>query len=193
MIAGGRRVADRGRIDRSRRLLFDWNGARMIGHPGDTLASALMANGVRLVGRSFKYHRPRGIMSAGVEEAGALVTLGTGDRHTPNARATTVELEEGLTASAQNCWPSARWDFGAVNDLMSRFFAAGFYYKTFMGIGRGTSEWMFFERFIRQAAGLGTASSEADPDWYEHVHGHCDVLVVGSGPAGLAAAREAAE
>jgi len=172
---------------------FTWQGREMLGAQGDTLAAALLANGVRTVGRSFKHHRPRGIMSAGEEEAGALVTLGEGARTTPNLKPSTVELEAGLSARAQNCWPSLGFDLGEVNDLLSPFFAAGFYYKTFMGPVADTRVWMACERLIRRAAGMGAASPLPDPDRYDQVHGHCDVLVVGSGPAGLAAAREAAE
>ncbi len=193
-----RRLLRGGRIDRSRRLLFSWDGKSYEGHPGDTLASALLANGEQVLGRSFKYHRPRGIMSAGVEESGALLTVGNGDRRDPNVRATTQELHEGLVATGQNAWPSVRSDVGAVNSLFGRFFAAGFYYKTFMGLppfewGRGTGLWMRYEKLIRKAAGMGRASRAPDPDNYEHANAFCDVLVVGSGPAGLAAAATAAE
>jgi|TARA_E500000331_G_scaffold106889_2_gene103720 heterotetrameric sarcosine oxidase alpha subunit len=170
----------------------------MSGYAGDTLASALMANDEQILGRSFKYHRPRGIMSAGVEESGALVTVGKGAKQDANVRATTQPLYEGLIARGQNAWPSVRLDFGAINSLFGRFFAAGFYYKTFMGLppfewGRGTGMWMRYEKIIRKAAGMGTASREPDPDRYEHAHGYCDLLVVGSGPAGRAAAHCAAK
>ncbi|MEL7174377.1 MAG: FAD-dependent oxidoreductase, partial [Pseudomonadota bacterium] len=149
------------------------------------------------VARGFKYHRPRGVMTAGPEETGALVTLGRGARREPNAKAPAVELFEGLDACGQNAWPSVRFDLGRVNDLMGRFFAAGFYYKTFFGItGRGTWEWMQFEKLIRRAAGMGRAAApedmKADEDAYDVVHDFCDVLVIGAGPAGLAAAAEAA-
>ncbi|MEO1689391.1 MAG: 2Fe-2S iron-sulfur cluster-binding protein, partial [Pseudomonadota bacterium] len=189
----GRRLDHGGRIERDTPLSFRWNGKALKGFKGDTLASALLANGVDVVARSFKYHRPRGITAAGQEEGAALVTVGEGARTTPNLKPGTVELSDGLSARAQNCWPSVDFDVGEVNDLLSPFLAAGFYYKTFMGVLGGTREWMFAERFIRAAAGLGRASYRADPDWYEHVHGHCDVLVVGSGPAGLAAALDCAE
>lgn len=193
-----RRLAKGGRIDRSKPLTFSWDGQTMTGYPGDSLASALMANGEKVLGRSFKYHRPRGIMSAGVEESGALVTVGTGPRRDPNVKATTQELYSGLVASGQNAWPNVRFDVGAVNSLFSPFFSAGFYYKTFMGLppfewGSGTGMWMRYEKIIRKAAGMGTASREPDPDSYEHAHDFCDVLVVGSGPAGLAAAQTAAD
>ena len=192
-----RRLAKGGHIDRSTPLSFSWDGISMKGFTGDTLASALMANGEQILGRSFKYHRPRGIMSAGVEESGALVTVGEGARRDANVRATTQPLYDGLGARGQNAWPSVRTDFAAVNNLFGRFFAAGFYYKTFMGLppfewGRGTGMWMRYEKIIRKAAGMGQASREADPDHYEHAHGYCDLLVVGSGPAGRAAALAAA-
>jgi sarcosine oxidase subunit alpha len=193
-----RRLSSGGRINRSQTLRFRWDKLELVGHPGDTLASALMANGKRVIGRGFKYHRPRGIMSAGVEESGALVTLGEGDRRDPNARATTQELYDGLVARGQHAWPSVGFDMKAVTGLFSRFFSVGFYYKTFMGIppfewGRGTGMWMQYEKVIRRAAGMGEASRAPDPDAYEHGHAFCDLLVVGSGPAGLSAARVAAE
>jgi sarcosine oxidase subunit alpha len=182
-----------GLINRSQTISFTWDGRRMQGHPGDTLASALLANGERVLARGFKYHRPRGVMSAGPEEAGALVTTGAGRRSVPNVKAPEVELFHGLEARGQNAWPSVRLDLGQVNDLMGRFFAAGFYYKTFFGVtGKGTAEWMQFEKVIRRAAGMGAAPEAADPDAYEIVHDHCDLLVIGTGPAGLAAAEEAA-
>ena len=174
-------------------LSFRWNGTAMTGQAGDTLSAALMANGVRLVGRSFKYHRPRGITAAGEEEAGALATVGEGGRRTPNLKASVVELEAGLVAASQNHWPSLGFDLGRANDLMGRFLTAGFYYKTFMGPVAGTRVWMGFEHLIRRAAGLGAVTTAPDPDLYEQVHDHCDLLVAGAGPAGLAAALEAAE
>ncbi len=182
------RLATGGRIDRTRPMGFTFDGARYQGFAGDTLASALLANGVHLVGRSFKYHRPRGIFSAGAEEPNALVQLGTGARTEPNMRATQVELYEGLVAHSQNRWPSVRFDLGEVSNLLSPLFPAGFYYKTFMW---PPSFWQLYERLIRRAAGLGEAPAEPDPDRYEHRHAHCDVLVVGAGPAGLAAALAA--
>jgi len=177
-----------GRIDRTRPIGFTFDGRRYAGFAGDTLASALLANGVRLVGRSFKYHRPRGIFSAGAEEPNALVQLGTGARTEPNVRATQIEIFEGLTAHSQNCWPSLRFDLGEASNLLSPLFPAGFYYKTFMW---PPSFWHLYERLIRRAAGMGETSREPDPDRYEHVHAHCDVLIVGAGPAGLAAALAA--
>ena len=176
-------------LDRARPVSFSFDGKRMSGLAGDTLASALLANGVRLVGRSFKYHRPRGIFSAGPEEPNALVGLRRGDRHEPNTRATMVELYDGLEAESQNRWPSLRFDVMGLNDKLSPLLPAGFYYKTFMWPPRG---WMTYEHYIRRAAGLGTAPAARDPDRYDHQSAHCDVLVVGGGPAGLMAALAAA-
>ncbi len=183
------RLADRGRLDRSQPIRFIFNGRTYYGYKGDTLASALIANGVALVGRSFKYHRPRGIMTAGSEEPNGLVQLGQGARTEPNIRATQIELYDGLVAASQNCWPSVGFDLGATNNLLSRFFPAGFYYKTFMW---PASFWMKYEYFIRRAAGLGKAPGEPDPDRYDKTYAHCDVLVAGGGPAGIAAALAAA-
>ncbi len=178
-----------GLVDRERSLRFRFDGAVYEGHPGDTLASALLANGVRVVGRSFKYHRRRGIVGAGAEEPNALVQLAVGARTEPNLRATQVELFDGLAASSQNRWPTLDFDVGAVNDVLSRFLPAGFYYKTFMW---PATWWMRYEHFIRRAAGLGRAPRAADPDHYFKRFAHCDVLVVGAGPAGLTAALAAA-
>lgn len=175
-------------IDRSRRLRFRFNGTEYEGHPGDTLASALMANGVRLVGRSFKYHRPRGIVAAGAEEPNAVVQLG-GEDDEPNVQATTLALREGMSARSVNCWPGVRFDLAAINDRLSPLLAAGFYYKTFMGWPGG---WSFYGRLVRRMAGLGTAPRDADGRAYEKRFHHCDVLVAGAGPAGLRAALAAA-
>src|SRR5277367_4113539 len=181
-----------GRINRSEPLSFVFDGRPYQGYRGDTLASALLANGVHLVGRSFKYHRPRGILSAGAEEPNALITVTRDEaRTTPNLRATQVELYRNLNAYSQNRWPSLQFDVGRINDALSRFFPAGFYYKTFMW---PRSAWKtLYEPFIRRAAGLGRAPTRPDPDRYAHRYAHCDVLVVGAGPAGLAAALTAAE
>ena len=155
-----------GRIDRTKPLRFTFDGRQMHGHAGDTLASALLANGVHLVGRSFKYHRPRGILSAGAEEPNALVTIDRGGgRETPNLRATQVELHEGLVARSQNRFPSLGWDIGSINNRLSRFLGAGFYYKTFMGprAMAGAKLWSrLFEPAIRRAAGLGHAPAAPD-------------------------------
>ncbi|HYC14707.1 MAG TPA: 2Fe-2S iron-sulfur cluster-binding protein, partial [Stellaceae bacterium] len=178
-----------GLIDRARPVRFVFNGRRYWGFDGDTLASALLANGVRIVGRSFKYHRPRGVFGLGAEEPNALVQLGLGARSEPNARATQVEIFEGLVAASQNCWPSVRFDLGAATGLFARLLPAGFYYKTFMWPPRW---WIHYERPIRAMAGMGHCADAPDPDRYEHCHAHCDVAVVGGGPAGIAAALAAA-
>lgn len=188
------RTASGGLIDRDHSLYFTFDGKSYRGHPGDTLASALLANGERLIARSFKYHRPRGIYSAGVEEPNALITLRSGARAEPNTRATMAELYDGLEASSQNNWPSLDWDVNAFNSLIAPFIPAGFYYKTFMGPFLDKKGWWNrYEHFIRRAAGMGTATKEADPDKYDKRHAHCDILVVGGGPAGLSAALTAAE
>ncbi len=185
----GFRLAEGGLIDRARPLGFRFNGRSYQGYAGDTLASALLANGVHLVARSYKYHRPRGIVSAGPEEPNALVQLGRDPRSDPNTRATQLELVEGLAARSQNCWPGVGFDVGALNGLVSRLLPAGFYYKTFKW---PASLWMKYEYVIRHAAGLGRAPGERDPDIYDKTNAHCDVLIVGGGPAGLAAALAAA-
>ncbi|MBS9478665.1 sarcosine oxidase subunit alpha family protein [Ancylobacter radicis] len=178
-----------GLIDRARPLAFTFDGTLYRGHEGDTLASALLANDVRLVGRSFKYHRPRGIFSAGVEEPNALVELRSGARREPNSRATVAELYDGLEAASQNRWPSLDHDLLSINGLLSPFLGAGFYYKTFMW---PAALWeKFYEPVIRRAAGLGRAADEADPDHYEKLTTFCDVLIIGAGPAGLMAALAA--
>jgi methylglutamate dehydrogenase subunit C len=169
---------------------FTFDGKAYQAREGDTLAAALLRNGIGLVGRSFKYHRPRGIMTAGVEEPNALVTVGEGGRSEPNTRATDVFVYDGLVARSQNRWPSLSVDFGAILGLAAPVLSAGFYYKTFFGSAK---RWMFYEYFIRKAAGLGDAPTEADPDQFSQRAAFCDVLVVGAGPAGLAAALEAAE
>jgi methylglutamate dehydrogenase subunit C len=176
---------DGGQIDRTRTLRFTFDGLPYQGHPGETLASALLANGVRLMGRSFKYHRPRGPISAGSEEPNALVELRTGGRQEPNTRATVAELYDGLSANSQNRWPSLRFDAMGINDKLSTFFAAGFYYKTFMW---PKSFWeKLYEPIIRRAAGLGSVTREEDPDEYDKGFLHCDLLVIGAGPTGLMA------
>jgi len=180
----------RGLIDTTRTLNFTFNGTRFQGHPGDTLASALLANGQRLVGRSFKYHRPRGIFSAGVEEPNALVEIGTGARRDPNTRATVAELYDGLSARSQNHRGSLKHDLMAINDLAAPLLAAGFYYKTFMW---PKSFWeKIYEPAIRHSAGLGRLSMKEDPAAYDKGFLFADLLIIGAGPTGLAAALAAA-
>jgi sarcosine oxidase subunit alpha len=175
------------RLDRGRTVSFEFNNRRMTGYAGDTLASALLANGVQLVGRSFKLHRPRGIYSCGVEDPSGLVDVGTGATRTPNQRATVIELAEGLRAASVNCWPTVEFDLGSVNGMLSALLPAGFYYKTFKW-----PNWHLFEPMIRRMAGLGRAGGVADPDRYEEVAAVADVLVMGGGIAGLSAAVSAA-
>jgi sarcosine oxidase, subunit alpha len=187
----GYRLDKCGRIDRSRAVSFSFDGVTYQGFAGDTLASALLANGVMLFGRSFKYHRPRGLMAAGSEEPNALVSVDRGPgRFTPNLRATGVEVHDGLTAVSQNRWPSLKTDFGAINDRLGMFFPAGFYNKTFMW---PRSFWeKLYEPAIRNMAGLGDAPTAEDPDTYAATYAHCDILIIGAGPAGIDAALEAA-
>jgi len=177
-------------IDRGQPLAFTFDGRRLEGFVGDTLASALLANGERLVGRSFKYHRPRGIVGLGSEEMNALVGIGRGPAHEPNLQATGIELHDGLAAVSQNRWPSLAFDIGQLNDLFSRFIPGGFYYKTFKW---PKSFWHhLYEPLIRRAAGLGRAPTGRDPSRYEQIRVDCDVLVVGGGQSGIAAAAAAA-
>ena len=184
------RTAQGGRVDRESEINFSFNGRQYTGLAGDTLSSALLANGVHLVGRSWKYHRPRGVMSAGAEEPNALMEIGQGGYFEPNQRATTQELFAGLSARSQNHWPSLEFDVGVVNNYVSKFLPAGFYYKTFI---QPRAAWKHvFEPVIRKAAGLGAAPTERDADRYEQFYAHVDVLVIGGGIAGLAAARQAA-
>ncbi|MEM8693653.1 MAG: sarcosine oxidase subunit alpha family protein [Pseudomonadota bacterium] len=176
-------------LDRARQMTFSFNGVRMKGYAGDTLASALLANDQMLVGRSFKYHRPRGIVASGAEEPNALMNMGSGARFEPNQRATTTVLFEGLKAESQNHWPSLEYDVGAINSALSKFLPAGFYYKMFI---HPRPLWKHvYEPFIRQSAGLGKAPQQPDADTYEHFYAFCDVLVVGGGVAGLQAAHVA--
>ena len=180
---------DGGLIDRNKPMRFSFDGQEMQGFAGDTLASALLANNIRLMGRSFKYHRPRGPLTAGSEEPNAIVELRSGARQEPNTRATTAELFDGLTAKSQNRWPSLKYDAMAINDRSSNFFTAGFYYKTFMWPAAFWEK--LYEPIIRRAAGLGSLSLQDDPDSYDKGFRHCDLLVIGSGPAGLMAALTA--
>ncbi len=182
------RLAEGGRINREHTVNFQFNGKSYSGFAGDTLASALLANGVHMVGRSWKYHRPRGILSAGAEEPNAIFQLEKGKYTVPNARGTQVELYDNLDASSVNCWPSLDFDLMSINSKFARMMPAGFYYKTFMW---PKSMWMKYEHFIRKASGLGESPRQNDPDRYEHAHAHCDLLVVGGGIAGLTAALAA--
>ena len=176
-------------VDRSKKVSFSFDGKTLSGFQGDTVASAVLASGQRVFGRSFKYHRPRGVVGLGSEEMNALIGVGLGARHEPNLRATQIEIFNGMAAVSQNRWPSLNWDIGAINNEFSRFLPGGFYYKTFMW---PQSFWKHvYEPFIRRAAGLGKAPEGRDPDTYEQVHVHCDVLVIGGGVAGLAAAEAA--
>ena len=178
-------------IDETVRISFKFNGKTYHGFKGDTLASALLANDIHLVGRSFKYHRPRGIMTAGSEEPNAIVQVNDKTNRTePNVRATEVEIYEGLEASSQNCWPNVNFDIGGINNFLSPLLPAGFYYKTFMW---PASFWEKYEYFIRKSAGLGKSPTVPDPDIYEHKYIHCDVLVIGAGISGIMAAKIAAK
>ncbi len=185
------RLYKEGLINRKKKISFTFNGKKLFGYEGDTIASALIANGIHLVGRSFKYHRPRGFFGAGVEEPNAKLQVEFNGHSEPNVNATEMELVEGLSATSQNCWPSVNFDIGAINNFLKMFFPAGFYYKTFMW---PKSFWYkIYEPFIRKAAGLGVASIEKDKERYEHKFEYCDLLVTGSGPSGLASAYAAAK
>ena len=180
-----------GLINRDKKISFKFNGKNYFGYEGDTLASALIANGIHLVGRSFKYHRPRGFFGAGVDEPYAMVQLIRDNESIPNVRATEQELFEGLEAKSVNCWPNVNFDIGAINNFLNKFFPAGFYYKTFMW---PRSFWYkVYEPFIRKAAGFGVVSTSHDQERYEHKYEYCDLLITGSGPSGLASAYAAAQ
>ncbi|AJQ93838.1 sarcosine oxidase subunit alpha [Gynuella sunshinyii] len=186
------RLGSGGRIDRSKALIFTYNGKPYSGFHGDTVASALLANGIDIVARSFKYSRPRGIMAAGAEEPNAVLQLGaTAATQVPNVRATQQELYNGLVCRSTNGWPSVEFDLmGTVGKIGGKMMPPGFYYKTFMS---PPSMWPTYEKYIRKAAGLGASPAEADPDMYDHMNHHTDVMIVGAGPAGLAAAKVVAE
>uniref|UniRef100_UPI003562AC8D 2Fe-2S iron-sulfur cluster-binding protein n=1 Tax=Rhodosalinus sp. TaxID=2047741 RepID=UPI003562AC8D len=183
------RLPGKGRNAGAEEVRFRFDGRDYRGRVGEPLAAALMAQGVRVMGRSFKYHRPRGVMTAGSEEPNALVTVGRGPGREPNVRATVQEVFEGLEAASQNAWPSVEFDLMAVNDLFAPFLGAGFYYKTFMWPRRFWER--LYEPAIRRAAGLGALSGEHNPDRYEKAFAFCDLLVIGAGPAGLMAALAA--
>lgn len=183
------RLAKGGLVDRATSVPFTFDGKTYCAHPGDTVASALLANDVRLMGRSFKYHRPRGVFTAGSEEPNALLEIGHGAAQLPNTRATMQEIYAGLETRSQNRWPNLNFDVMSFTNLLSPFLSAGFYYKTFMWPRKF---WLkIYEPFIRRAAGLGRLSGKADPATYDKAWLHCDVLVIGSGPAGLMAAMAA--
>ena len=185
------RISNEGLLNRNKEISFKFNGKKYTGYEGDTLASALLANGVHLVGRSFKYHRPRGFFGAGVDEPNAKLQILLNGHSEPNVNATEFELVEGIEATSQNCWPSVNFDVGAINNFLNKFFPAGFYYKTFMW---PKSFWYkIYEPFIRKTAGFGVASIEKDRERYEHKYEYCDLLVTGSGPAGLSSAYAAAK
>ena len=176
-IGGAYRLATGGRIDRSQKVSFTLDGKTVEGFAGDTAASALIAHGQHLVARSFKYHRPRGFMGAGVEETNALLTVGQDGTREPNIAATVLEIEPGLKTRTQNAWPSVKFDLMAINSVLSPVFVAGFYYKTFMGPTRGA--WMLYEHFIRKAAGLGATAIDVDVNRYDWHNAYTDVLVIG--------------
>jgi sarcosine oxidase subunit alpha len=183
------RLQSGGRVDRGKPLSFTFNGQRLQGYAGDTVASALLANGISLIGRSFKLHRPRGIMGSGAEDPNSLVQVGSGAATIPNLRATQTELYEGMEVNSVNCWPSVKFDVSSINQLFAPLLPAGFYYKTFMW---PQAFWhKLYEPQIRKSAGFGRAPQAPDPDRYDKLNRHCDVLIVGAGPTGLAAALEA--
>ena len=191
-MSAANRISGKGRLTPAKTARFTFDGRVLSALEGDSVASALLANGIHLAGRSFKYHRARGILTAGPEEPNALFDISRdAGRATPNVRGTMQEVYDGLTVKSQNRWPSLAFDVGAVSNLLSPFFAAGFYYKTFMW---PKAAWKaIYEPRIREAAGLGVAPKEADPDHYSNRFAHCDVLVAGGGAAGIAAALAAAE
>ena len=182
------RVENIGRIARDKILHFTFNGKKYVGFQGDTLASALLANGIHLIARSIKYHRPRGFIGSGVEDPNGLVKIGSGSKALPNHFATQIELYEGLEAESVNCWPSVNFDFGALQGKLSRFMVPGFYYKTFMW---PSWLWPIYEKLLRNRAGYGVVPSLPDVDRYEKRNIHCEFLIIGGGPAGITAALAA--
>lgn len=184
------RVTGKGLVDRQTPVTFTFDGTSYGGFAGDTVASALLANDIRLMGRSFKYHRPRGVLTAGSEEPNALVTIGRDGATDPNVRATVQEIYNGLEVRSQNAWPSLEFDVMAVNDLAAPFLGAGFYYKTFMWPAAFWEK--IYEPIIRRAAGLGALSGKVTSDKFERAFAHCDLLIIGAGPTGLMAALRAA-
>ncbi len=185
-MSGANRIAGAGRLTPAKTVRFSFDGRPYTALEGDTVASALLANGVHLMGRSFKYHRPRGVVSAGPEEPNALIDVQRdAARRQPNVRATVQEVFDGVTIASQNRYPSLAFDVGGINNLLSPFFAAGFYYKTFMWPKKAWKH--LYEPQIRAAAGLGVSPDQADPDHYAGRYAHCDVLVAGAGVAGLSA------
>ena len=172
-------------INKDKLLNFTFNGKKMQGYQGDTLASALLANDIKIVGRSFKYHRPRGIVASGAEEPNAIFQIGSGAKTEAGLKATQVDLYDGLIATSKKGWPSINFDIAIINDWMSKAFGAGFYYKTFMYPAKF---WKFYEFFLRKLSGFGSAPDQKDPDNYDHKNIHCDLLIVGAGPAGLMSA-----
>ena len=183
-------LLDLDRFDRENIISFTFNGQKLNGYEGDTLASALIANGIHLTSRSFKYHRPRGIFSSGAEEPNAYLQINADKFEEPNVAAPLIEIFNGLEVKSSNCWPSVNFDLGAINNILSPIFIAGFYYKTFMW---PASFWEKYEYFIRHSAGLGKSPTLKDPDIYDHRNIHCDVLVVGAGISGILAAKNAAK
>ena len=180
-----------GLIDRESSIKFKFNGREFNGFKGDTAASALLANDISLIARSFKYHRPRGIFTSDSSEPNAMVEVLDGKAREPNTRVTSIELFDGLEIQSQNCWPSVKYDVWAINDIFSPFISAGFYYKTFMW---PKSFWeRFYEPTIRRAAGLGALPTHSDPDRYDRGFRHCDILIIGAGPAGIMAALRAGQ
>ena len=182
------RNSTRGQIDRKKIISFSFNGQKLNGYEGDTLASALIANGIHLTSRSFKYHRPRGIFSSGPEEPNAYLQIKAGKFEEPNVAASLIEIFNGLEVKSSNCWPSVKFDLGAINNILSPIFIAGFYYKTFMHPRR---MWPFYENLIRKMAGIGTIPTDNDTETYEEFNTQVDVLIIGSGPSGLMAALSA--